>query len=513
MKPTVRRWLIIIAGVVLIAGAVLFGVLSLFVPRYVRARAARALGERFDSNVQFAGLRISVFPRIAITGDGLVLRKKGDADEPPLIRIGKFSAASSLLDLLRRPHHVEMVRLEGLRITVPSRRNQEPHPSKKGHYFPVVVDQIISTDAALVIMSKDETKPPRVFVIRHLILHNAGRGLAVPFTAMLMNPVPVGEIETQGEFGPWPNEHPALTPVKGTYTFLNADLGTIHGLGGILSSKGSFNGVLERINVDGETDTPNFSLSFSHHPLPLETRFHAVVDGTNGNTFLDPVRARIGSSTLIAKGGAFRTTDTKGRTVILDVTADKARLDDLLRLAVKADQPPLSGLGNFKVRMRIPPGKSDITNRLNLNGEFNVRAAHFREAAVQGKVDSLSRRGRGKPRDSAAADVASNLKGRFTLQNGVMTFRNLEFRVQGASIHLRGNYNLNNEQLDFRGALRLEAKISQTTTGWKSILLKPLDPFFKKGKAGTSLPIKVTGTEKNPSFGVDIGRALTRRSE
>ncbi|MGH9451047.1 MAG: AsmA-like C-terminal region-containing protein [Terriglobia bacterium] len=508
-----RRPLMIVAGAVLIAIAVLCVTLALLVPRYVRARAARALGERFDSTVQFTGLRVSVFPRIKIAGEGLVLRAKGRPNEPPLIRIGKFSAASSLLDLLRRPHHVEIVRLQGLRITVPSNEAEVPHPSQIGHYFPVVVDQIISTHAALVILPNDESKPPRVFVIRRLILRDAGRGLAMPFTATLMNPVPVGRIEAHGEFGPWPNEHPALTPVKGGYTFADADLATIRGLGGILSSKGSFSGALERINVDGETSTPQFSLSFSHHPVQLETQFHAVVDGTNGNTFLNPVDARIGNSSVVAKGGVFRTTSVKGRTVILTVTAANARLDDLLRLAVKANQPPLSGSGSFDVKMKIRPGAADVTNRLILNGKFAVKTARFAAAGAQNKIDSLSRRGRGKPNDQELNDVASNLEGRFTLQNGVMRFSNLAFRVPGASIHLRGAYNLNDESLDFRGSLRLEAKISQTTTGWKSILLKPLDPLFKKGKAGTSLPIKVTGTESNPSFGVDIGRALTRRSE
>lgn len=42
-------------------------------------------------------------------------------------------------------------------------------------------------------------------------------------------------------------------------------------------------------------------------------------------------------------------------------------------------------------------------------------------------------------------------------------------------------------------------------TGWKSILLKPVDPFFSKHDAGTQLPVKIMGTRSKPLFGLDFG--------
>jgi hypothetical protein len=41
-------------------------------------------------------------------------------------------------------------------------------------------------------------------------------------------------------------------------------------------------------------------------------------------------------------------------------------------------------------------------------------------------------------------------------------------------------------------------------TGWKSILLRPVDPFFSKHGAGTEVPIKITGTRSEPKFGLDF---------
>jgi hypothetical protein len=76
--------------------------------------------------------------------------------------------------------------------------------------------------------------------------------------------------------------------------------------------------------------------------------------------------------------------------------------------------------------------------------------------------------------------------------------------VPGADINLNGVYSLDGDQFDFSGKARLNAKVSQLTTGFKSLLLKPVDPFFSKNGAGTEVPIKITGTRSEPKFGLDF---------
>jgi hypothetical protein len=68
------------------------------------------------------------------------------------------------------------------------------------------------------------------------------------------------------------------------------------------------------------------------------------------------------------------------------------------------------------------------------------------------------------------------------------------------------------QALDFHGTLHLQAKVSQTTTGIKSLLLKPIDPLFEREGAGTVLPIKITGTRGEPSFQIEIGKVLKRQN-
>ena len=71
---------------------------------------------------------------------------------------------------------------------------------------------------------------------------------------------------------------------------------------------------------------------------------------------------------------------------------------------------------------------------------------------------------------------------------------------------MSGRYNLAPETLDFSGTVLMDAKISQTTTGFKSLLLKLADPFFKRAGGGSAIPIKISGRRSDPDIGLDKGR-------
>jgi hypothetical protein len=99
------------------------------------------------------------------------------------------------------------------------------------------------------------------------------------------------------------------------------------------------------------------------------------------------------------------------------------------------------------------------------------------------------------------------MAGRFRLENETITFRSLSFAVPGSGVDLAGRYDLDRDTIDFHGTLKLQAKVSETMTGWKRWVLKPIDPFFSKQGAGTLLRIQVVGTSKEPKFGRDRGKA------
>ena len=84
--------------------------------------------------------------------------------------------------------------------------------------------------------------------------------------------------------------------------------------------------------------------------------------------------------------------------------------------------------------------------------------------------------------------MISAFGGTFTLRDGILRLPGLRFSVQGARVDLDGRYSLRDQGLNFAGALRLDAPVSQTVTGFKSILLKPIDPLFRRNGAGTHAP-------------------------
>lgn len=193
----------------------------------------------------------------------------------------------------------------------------------------------------------------------------------------------------------------------------------------------------------------------------------------------------------------------------LDVVIEKGKIEDLLKLAVHTDPPIMTGAVRLKTHFDLPPGEPDVANRLSLAGNFEVSGAHFTNDKIQSKVDTFSMRSQGKPKlahNNVADDVQSDLKGVFNLSDGLISFSQLQFQIPGTQVNLTGTYSLDGEQFDFHGKARTDAKLSQMVTGWKSLLLKPVDPFFSKHGAGTEIPVAITGTKSEPRFGVEFGR-------
>jgi hypothetical protein len=339
-------------------------------------------------------------------------------------------------------------------------------------------------------------------------MESVGRGEAMPFAAELTNAVPPGRIDTSGTFGPWNSNEMGLTPLGGTFIFANADLGVFKGISGTLTSKGAFGGTLGRIEVQGETTTPDFTVTVAGNPVPLATTYDAVVDGTDGNTYLERVDATLEETPIVAIGKVVRLEGVKGRLVELDVTIDKGRLQDVLRLAIKGPKPPMSGALHLQTKLVLPPGDEDVVRKLELDGVFNIDDGRFSDPAVQRQINELSVRASGKKAETTNPPrVASDFSGTFLLGDGLLRLPKVTFDVPGAIVELSGRYSLEQETLDFSGNLFMEAKLSETVSGFTGTLLKVVDPLFRKN-GQTVVPLRVTGTREKPSFGLDVKRVF-----
>ena len=514
-KPVTRwHWIVGISLLFIVAISVV-GILIFNARPILRTRVVETLSARFKSKVELEAFDVSLMKGFQVSGEGLRLFGDGDPNnhEPgiqPLIAVAEFRFRIEIRDFLRSPMRVKTVYVRGLRLNLPPReqRGQMTKLGPEGGKIKILVDSFVCDEAQLIINTLKPGKLPLEFDIKNLKMTSIGPDGPMHFDADLTNPKPVGNVLSSGSFGPWQADSPRDTPVNGAYSFNHADLGTIEGIGGILSSTGEYGGTLDNIVVDGKTDTPDFRVATAMRMVPLHTEFHAIVDGTTGDTSLQPVKARILNSSLVAHGSVMRTKDPEGHRVELDVRIERGRTEDLLKLAVRTDPPIMTGFVRLKTKFDLPPGASDFAKRLRLAGNFQVSGAHFTNERIQGKIDALSMRSQGKPKlaqDNIPDNVQSDLKGTFGLDNGLISFSQLEFRVPGTQVNLTGTYSLDGNQIDFHGKARLDAKLSHTVTGWKAILLKPADPFFSKNGAGTELPVKVTGIKSEPHFGSDFG--------
>ena len=496
----------------------------------LRHRIVHALSDRLDSDVELGDLHLRVFPALHADGADLRIRRRGMAEYPPLIAIKSFHVDANIFGLWRK--HVDHVQLDGLDINIPpsearhrehakeeasGKPDEGPPPADEARNDPlnaggVVIDRVDTNDARLIMIPFEKSKEPKVWAIHHLRMHDLGSRTPWPFTATLTNGVPPGEIDVDGTFGPWRRDEPGDTPLEGAFNFAKADLGVFPGISGTLSSQGDFGGTLAELRANGETDTPDFTIQVGGHPFPLHVKYQALIDGTNGDTRLTNIDGWFLSSYLHATGAVLGApAGQQGRTVTLDVAMSQSRIEDIMTMVVKAPKPPMVGGLTLTTKFVLPPGRNDVVDRLRLDGRFSIGTARFTDYNVQGKIDELSKRASDKAADPNTAHVVSDFQGRFVLGNARLALPEVSFSTPGAKVELAGAYGLKSEALDFKGQLLLDAKISQTVTGLKSLLLKAVDPLFKKKTGtGSAIPIKVGGTRSSPDFGLDVRRVFRR---
>jgi hypothetical protein len=520
----IRQGVIYALGILcllIIGAAVAVGVYIKGLGPRAKQRVVDALQQRFDADVELKSLQVSLWPQPNVMGEELTIRHKQWPDPQPLIHIRRFTGRTDFWTLINRRNHVDLVRLEGLEIYVPPRGHaaekgteQEQHEiasAEAGHdttRLKFMIETIMADNTLLEIEPKVSGKRALRFDIEKLVLRSISPGQPMAFRAKLTNPKPPGLIDIGGTFGPWQRDDPRATPLSGNYDFRNADLAVFKGISGRLASTGNYHGILQHIEVDGATDTPNFALKRGGQPVHLKTTFHSVVNGTDGDTVLLPVDATFLGTEFICRGGIVHSDGTEGKTVSLDAVTKHARIEDILRLVMGDNKPLLTGAVDFKTKIGIPPGREDVIDKLGLDGQFALTSAQFTSPDVQRRLQTLSERARGISKDEEGTapeqTVASNLYGRFTLDHGSASFARLSFTVPGAAINLSGSYDLRAQAIDMNGIFRMQATLADTQSGVKHWLLKPLDRFFEKDGAGFLVPIKITGTRDHPAISASI---------
>ena len=131
---TRRTRILVLVALIAIVAAVIIGMGLSTIPirsDTLKAKVIALLSDQLESEVTIESLEGRVFPRVSVSGRGVVIRHKGRTDVPPLISIDEFEIRGSLRDLMQQPRRVGEVRLRGLQVQI-SPGDDIDDPAKAG---------------------------------------------------------------------------------------------------------------------------------------------------------------------------------------------------------------------------------------------------------------------------------------------------------------------------------------------------------------------------------------------
>jgi hypothetical protein len=419
--------------------------------------------------------------------------------------------------LQRRVHLVEMT---GLHIIIPaagSRASREDFPAGSADAFrgPSTAIELLRLHNSILEVQYDSGKSLR-FAIRSLELGNLEQGRPIHYVLDMENPLPAGHISATGSFGPLNAQNVGMTPVSGQFSFDQVKLSDIGELHGTLSSTGNFSGPLQAIEADAVSETSGFAID-DGQPTQIRGSVRCMVNGIHGDVFLHAVEVTSGHTTIRAHGQVAGSP----KVALVDLAIDQGRAEEILRPFMHQNVP-VTGVASLRSRAWVGPTGKPFLQRLRVDGQFNLPAARATNPQIENGISAFSMRehdasaksGVDPPSDPSADqtsghdDVLSSLGGPVTIQNGVIATQSLLFQVPGAHVRLHGTFNLNDRSVHLIGTLKMDSGISYATTGWKSVLLKPLSPFFKrKHHPGSEIPIAVMGAPGHYKVTQDISKA------
>ncbi len=481
--------------------AVLLGTGFFFVREHwpYRYREIKPLLEGdFGSEVKIGRYHRTYFPYPGFVAEDVRLHRKTAPDAPDLGHADRMVVQGRWSDLLTLQRRVRLVEVTGLHLVIPaagSRANQEDFPPGSSSDFTgpdTAIEQFAIRNSVLDVMGEKGSRLS--FAVRELLMDNVVKGQPVNYSVDMHNPLPSGHINARGSFGPLNAKSLAATPVSGSFTFTSVrleDVGEIHG---VLSSSGDFHGQLGQLEAKASTHTPDFAVA-KGHPTPVEGSIACTVNALHGDIAIQGIDIRLGQTSVHATG----TIDGSPNTTNLDIDVQRGRAQDVMRIFVE-DDVPVEGPVWIRAHAYLAPATgAAFMRRLHVAGTFEVPAERLTDKQTEKSLTEFSQRAQDKkvPDDDEKAsvkrDTLSSVSGPARIENGIASTPHLVFKVPGAQADLGGTFNFDNKSAHLVGNLRMESDISHAATGFKSFLLKPLAPFFKKKNAGASIPIAVTG--------------------
>jgi len=471
------------------------------------------LEDVLTSNVSFMGYHRIYFPRPGFIARGITIRRKtAPPGSPPLGRIDSMMVEGTWTDLIMLRQRVELVEVTGFQIVIPAIGGHESKlsfPQGSAHDFSgpeTMIERLVVHKSQLDILR--EKGEPLVFPIKQVEITNLHRGEAFTFALDVRNPIPHGHILARGSMGPIRGGDFEATPLRGTFAFTDVNLHDVGEISGTLDSRGEFTGALRQLHVEASETTPNFAVT-DGKPTRVDGTLQGSLNAANGNLDVHAIDLKIGETTIHSSGsiaGSPKRTN-------LDITVDRGRAEDVMRPFIHG-QVPITGPVVLKSHAYLGPPGDGFIARLRVSGNLDVPAEKVTDRDTEKSLSAFSQRALGKQKNTGldaepkaqppGTDVLSSMQGPAKIENGIASTPHLRFRVPGAEATLAGTFRFHDEAVHLTGKLKMDTDISHAATGFKSLLLKPLAPFFKKKNAGAVISIAVTGQPGHYSVSQDI---------
>jgi hypothetical protein len=501
-----RKRLLVCAGIAVVLIPLALGMIDHFWP-YRYRNVEPTLETVFASDIKMAHYHRIYFPHPGFVADGLVLRRHSAGNLPPVGSVDRVQVEGGWIDLLLLRERIQKVTADGLHVVIPpvgSEANKQDFPPGSSSDFTgptTLIEELDLRDARLEIQRVGGGAYE--FPIQRLLIYNLSRNARISYVVDMQNAMPTGQIHASGSFGPLLANQVGATPVTGRFTFSAVRLSDISPLDGTLAASGSFAGRLQEIEAKADATVPDFAIG-QGQPTSVSGTTTAAVNALNGGVTLRAVDVRLNKSVLHVAGDI-----TGAKAADLDFVVKDGRTEDLLHPFL-TKRPPVVGAIALHSHVRLAPGQAGKTfwQRMSLDGSFQGAGERLTDAAMEQSLSAFSERARSK-QDAAAngangGPVSALAGGTVSVRDGIAHTSRLAFAVPGASVELKGVLNLRNENVNLEGDLRMETNLSHVTTGFKSLLLKPFAPFFRRKGAGAVVPVKVTGSPGHYKIGQNI---------
>lgn len=460
------------------------------------------LQKTFQSRVDVQRYHRTYFPHPGFVAERVTLYRHGDTRIPPLATIERMEVVGTWTNLLFHPHELYEIRLQGLHVRIPPKGTAARGMDFNGGMTPrsqqkIVIETIVANGSTLDLLRHGQ--PPLRFRIPTLQIHNVRKNKPFQFFARVAIPGPQGIVEANGSIGPLQPGNSAATPLQGTYALANANLSLVDGVAGHAAASGRYSGTLAALNVEGSVSIPDFRAGQAH-TVRIDGAYQVTVNGTTNDVQIREAVVKTGGNTIRASGSVAG----QPKTVDVRFEGQNCRVEPLLEM-VEHGAPAVDGLVSFRGRAQFRQGHERFLQRLRLQGEASISQLRFAKSGTQAKVDALSARETKAAKDDPQGDVVTvSAQSQTRFENGTAWFPDISVALPGARAQLHGTFGLLTTQIHLTGKVELQRTVSHAVTGWKSVLLTPLDPFFRHGRAGAVVSIAVTGTAEHPKVGEDL---------